>query len=240
MMRSPRPKHHSIAASIGAICIALLGFGCFAVSLPLTQPVAAQSTTEPNAGGPTAQPKRHFRVERPADLSNADALTVYTQVLEEMAGGYRLSGLPAAGDYRRWQRYNTVPYRSATHGERFVSNYANTLGRDYGKFEDFGALPTGAILAKDSFAVTASGDVFAGPLFLMEKMPAGFDRPGRDWRYSMIMPDGSVFGTTKGQGDEKVAFCVTCHQAAGDENDHLFFIPETFRRKVLRVQPASQ
>ena len=239
MMRSPRAKPFPETVSAGLL-IALLGFCVFAGSLSSVQPAAAQSTTEPSAGGQTAQPKRHFRVERPADLSNAEALTVYTQVLDEMAGGYRLSGLPSAGDYRRWQRYNTVPYRSATHGERFVSNYANALGRDYGRFEDFGALPTGAILAKDSFAVTARGDVFAGPLFLMEKMPTGFDPAARDWRYSMIMPDGSVFGISKGQGREKVAFCVTCHQAAGDENDHLFFIPEPFRRKVQRVQPASQ
>ena len=38
------------------------------------------------------------------------------------------------------------------------------------------------------------------PLFLMEKMPAGFSYVTGDWRYIMIMPDGSLFGETRGDG----------------------------------------
>ena len=98
-------------------------------------------------------------------------------------------------------------------------------------------MPEGTVMAKDSFAVTTDGDVFAGPLFLMEKMAEGFNPAGRDWRYSMIMPDGSLFGVTKGLRSEKVAFCITCHQAAGEAADHLFYIPEDYRRRALKLEP---
>jgi hypothetical protein len=69
-------------------------------------------------------------------------------------------------------------------------------------------LPAGSVVAKDSFAVTAAGDVFAGPLFIMEKMSQGFNAASRDWRYTMIMPDGSVFGVTNGRvrRDQRAGF----------------------------------
>jgi hypothetical protein len=46
----------------------------------------------------------------------------------------------------------------------------------------------------------------------------------------MIMPDGSFFGVTGGVASERVQFCVTCHKASGDASDHLFFVPEEFRK----------
>ncbi len=49
----------------------------------------------------------------------------------------------------------------------------------------------------------------------------------------MLRPDGSLFGTTNGEGSERVEFCVTCHKLAGRENDDLFYIPEKFRVKFL-------
>jgi len=72
--------------------------------------------------------------------------------------------------------------------------------------------------------------VAPGPLFLMEKMPAGFNYVSGDWRYTMIMPDGRIFGVTKGENAERVEYCITCHLARED-NDHLFFVPEAFRVK---------
>lgn len=174
-------------------------------------------------------PSGHFTVERPADLDADEALDIYKRLLDDMVAIYALAGDPAAPAYRNWRRFNTKPYRSATHGDRFVNNYANGIGRDYGLFEDAGTMPVGTVLAKDAFAVTEQGEVYVGPLFLMEKMPAGFHPGSRDWRYSMIMPDGSVFGVTNGDKSEAVEFCITCHVAAGDEVDHLFFVPEEFR-----------
>lgn len=195
-------------------------YAIFALAL-----VAAVHPLGAQEGGPT----KHFSVDNPADLSDTDAEDIYRRLTGPLRRGYALADHPVARAYQSWSRYNTTPYRSETHGERFVNNYANGLARAYGSFEEAGPLPSGSIVAKDSFAVTAAGDVFAGPLFIMEKMPQGFNAASRDWRYSMIMPDGSVFGVTKGQDSHKVQFCITCHARAGDDNDHLFFLPEAYR-----------
>jgi hypothetical protein len=186
-----------------------------------------------------ARPKRHFRVERPASLDDSTALVVYAEILDDMVRGYALSRNATARDYRKWRRYNWAPYRSATHGERFVNNYGNAIGKDYGRFEQAGEMPVGTVLAKDSVAVTALGDVYPGPLFIMEKMPAGFDPGGGDWRYSMILPDGSYFGVTNGQQAERVEFCRSCHQAAGKERDFLFFVPEDNRFRAYRLEQLT-
>jgi hypothetical protein len=188
---------------------------------------ASQSEISPQ------KPTRHFRVERPASLTGADALTIYNRILDDMVAGYRLSAFPNAEKYRYWRRYNTVPYRSAQHGERYVNNYANDKADAYRHFEAAGEMPVGAVLVKDSFAVTKRGDVFSGPLFAMEKMPPGFNLSSRDWRYTMVMPDGSLFGATNGEGSARVEFCVSCHKLAGHERDHLFYVPEKYRVRFL-------
>lgn len=198
--------------------------------LILTMATGSGSAQEPVS---PAKPTRHFRVERPAALTGADALTIYNRILDDMVAGYRLSGVAYAEDYRLWRRYNTVPYRSAQHGERFVNNYGNTIAGDYGLFEAAGNLPPGSVLVKDSFAVTANGDVFSGPLFVMEKMSTGFNPESRNWRYVMYMPDGSLFGMTNGEGSERVEFCIACHKEAGHEHDHLFYVPENYRVRLL-------
>jgi hypothetical protein len=196
----------------------------------------------PGSNGPTpdfAQPTRHFRVPNPARLSDADALSIYDRIRDDMVAANRLSRDPVATQFSTWRRYNRVPYLSATHGQRYINNYANGKAEAYGQ-EDAGPMPAGAMLAKDSFTVTARGDVFTGPLFLMEKMAPGFSAETRDWRYTMIMPDGSLFGTTKGESSERVEFCVTCHATAGDAADHLFFVPERYRMRFLLLEQEYQ
>lgn len=173
-------------------------------------------------------PKTHFKVERPADMFPNTAETVYQNIRAEMAAGYALARMPDLRNYLSWRRFNMAPYRSATHGARYVNNYANRAGQAYGAFEQVGILPKGSILLKDSFTATADGGIYPGPMFVMEKMEAGFNSQSGDWRYSMIMPDGSLFGETKGVSAEAVQFCIGCH-ATRQRYDHLFFLPEEFR-----------
>ncbi len=195
-----------------------------AVSMFVSMPGRADDTP--------SSPVKHFNVRTPATLSPAEAEAIYRRVVEDMARAYTLSRDVIAERYQRWRRYNTSPYQSATHGNRYINSYANALARDYDRLSEVDELPVGAVLAKDSFAVTDQGDVFLGPLFLMEKMNKDFDSEGRDWRYSMIMPDGSYFGRTGGDAEEQVVFCRTCHEAAGDDNDYLFFVPKDFVREM--------
>lgn len=178
--------------------------------------------------GDPRKPRRHFRVKNSKKMTPEKAQAIYDQMRKTMASGYAFSKHPVASAYQTWRRFNTTPYNSATHGQRHVNNYANTIGKAYGMFENAGPLPVGSVIAKDSFTVNEEGATSAGPLFIMEKMAQGFNYVSGDWRYTMIMPDGSIFGQTKGENSEGVKFCISCHLAA-EQNDHLHFMPKEVR-----------
>jgi hypothetical protein len=146
-----------------------------------------------------------------------------------MKAAYAKSGLNVAVVYPNWKRYSKVAYQSSTHGNRFAQNYANAAGKAYGKYEKSGKMASGAYLAKDSFTVTKKGQIGVGPLFLMRKMPKGWNKATLDWKYAMVMPNGSYFGETKGKNSAKIKFCGDCHNAAA-EQDGMFFLPEEYRR----------
>ena len=76
-----------------------------------------------------------------------------------------------------------------------------------------------------------NGSTPLGPLFIMEKMEAGFNSDSDDWRYTMILPNGSIFGTTGGNNSSKVGFCVDCHQSVTPDQDHAMLVPDEFRVK---------
>ncbi len=161
-------------------------------------------------------------------LTDVESAKAYGCLLKELRAAYAKSGHGAAKAYARWKRYNTVSYVSETHGNRYVNNYANAKAKAYIRFEKLKRLPAGSVLAKDSFQVKAGGKLAYGPLFLMTKMGRGWSKASDDWKYAMIMPDGTVFGTTKGKGADKVKFCAQCHMLAA-EKDSLFFLPKKYR-----------
>ena len=222
-----------IAASVLVMAVVAGGVAAW---LWLWAPKVEPVSLEPPAFPEVARPTRHFKVQRPAELADADALIIYDRIAEQMVANYRKSKNSYAEVYRTWRRYNTTPYLSATHGNRYVNNYANARAVAYEKAEQAGTLPEGSVLAKDSFEVTDRGDVLTGPLTLMEKMQLGFNPEGRDWRYTMIAPDGSLFGTTKGENSKRVEFCMDCHIAAGDDQDHLFFVRKQYRMQYLNLK----
>jgi len=165
-------------------------------------------------------------------LTTAEANAVYDCLKGEMKTAYAKSGNLWAKWYAQWAKFSTQPYASATHGSRFVHNYASKKAAGpYGKFEKVGTMTRGGVLAKDSFTVTPDGKVSVGPLFLMEKMNAGFMKASNDWRYTLIMPNGQVVGTTRGKGSKNVQFCISCHQAVAEEQDAMLLIPEEYRAK---------
>ena len=192
-------------------------------------PCAAKNPCNPCAAKNPCNPCNPCAAGGGAELSNAEAAKAYDCVINKMRTAYGKSGNAVAAGYQGWQRYSKVSFQSATHGGRYVQNYANAKGRAYGAFEKSGTMPAGAILAKDSFAVSGTGHVAPGPLFVMEKMRAGFNPDGGDWKYTMIMPNGSVFGETKGKNSAGMQFCIECHIAVGADQDSMFFLPEEFR-----------
>ena len=148
-----------------------------------------------------------------------------------MKAAYAKAGWKSVKGYQSWYNAATGPYPSGTHGGRYVNNYADDHGDyRYKKFEESGTMPFGSVLAKDSFQVSGNGKVSVGPLFVMEKMGDGFNANTGNWRYVMIMPNGSVFGATNGKNSKGVAFCAECHNAVGEDQDYMFFLPEENRR----------
>jgi hypothetical protein len=150
-------------------------------------------------------------------------------LLNELKAAYAKSGNDIAVSYASWPRYSKQSYLSDTHGGRYVQNYANAKARAYGAYENAGPMPSGAVLAKNSFGVKPNGRISVGPLFLMEKMNVGFNADSGNWRYTMIMPNGSVFGTTGGAGGAKMQFCADCHLSLAPDSDSMLFMPEEYR-----------
>lgn len=196
-----------------------------------SDPTAAETREEIEMSpisGPQDRPRRHFRLRFPAKLTPSAAAEYYDIIRGAMLEGYGRSGLDAAQNYQSWRRYNRAPYPSAAHGNHYLNNYANDTAAAYGAFDEAGELPVGSVIAKDSFAVTETGGILLGSLAIMEKMPAGFNYVSGDWRYTLVQPDGTVLGRTKGEGAERVQYCITCHLAR-ERQDHLYFIPERYR-----------
>jgi len=163
------------------------------------------------------------------ELSDHEAAALFHCLMEEMREAYGKSGHPDATAWAEWSLYSTAPYLSGTHGERLVHNYANAAAANYGRFEEAGTFTPGAKLAKPSISVTADGKGVVGPLFLMEKMPAGFRADSDDWRYTMIMADGALAGTTNGAGAQNVEFCIACHKVVTPELDNVLLLPFEYR-----------
>ncbi|KUJ79133.1 cytochrome P460 family protein [Ruegeria profundi] len=180
-----------------------------------------------NAVAQSAGENAHIAIENPAELSKDEALRIYQSLQKRMARGYGAAHLDQLLNYQNWPLFNDAPYISATHGKRFVNSYANRMAHNYGTLEAGEKLPLGSVLAKDSVTVTDEGNVHPGALFVMEKLAPGASPDTADWRYIMVLPDGSLFGDTMGDRASSVAYCHSCHEMVADR-DYTFFVPEEF------------
>jgi hypothetical protein len=176
------------------------------------------------------RPSGHFRLANPATLSKQDAERAYAGVSDVMARAYARSSEPAAARYRHWQRLNDAPYLSGPHGDRYANSYANdrAIVAGYGSATAGIVMPPGAIIAKDSFTAKQDGGVFPGALFMMEKLEAGRSPATNDWRYVLVLPDGSVFGDSRTETAPRVDFCHACHRQQTD-TDYVFGVPAAYR-----------
>ncbi len=170
----------------------------------------------------------HIAIENPAELSKDEANAVYKSLAKRMARGYAAAQLDLLRNYQSWPLFNDAPYISATHGQRFVNSYANRMAHNYGTLQEGEVLPVGSVLAKDSMTVTDEGKVFPGAMFVMEKLAPGTDPDMADWRYIMVLPDGSLFGDTMGFRAKAVAYCHDCHEQVA-ERDYTFYVPEEYQ-----------
>jgi hypothetical protein len=216
-----------LAVTVVVLCL-LTGFGLLLTTEAASEAEKNADIEMSNISGEVNKPRRHFRVRNPADLKPKEATEIYNIIVSALKAGYGRSGHPVAETYQGWKQYNTAPYLSISHGNHYLNNYANSTAKAYGAFEDAGTMPVGSIIAKDSFTVTTSRGIVLGPLFISEKMPSGFNYVTGDWKYTEILPDGTVLGETNGEGAERVEYCIACHLAA-EKQDHLYFVPKKYR-----------
>lgn len=162
-------------------------------------------------------------------LTAAEARTVYDCLKGGLQAGYSKSGNRYAAAFGSWKAYNNRPFTSGSHGGRLVNSYANAKAASYGRFEKAGRMRQGGVLTKDSFSVNAKGQAGPGPLFLMEKMRAGFNNASGDWRYTLVMPNGQVVGVTNGRGSARVKFCYQCHMSVAEDQDSMMLMPDEVR-----------
>ncbi len=176
------------------------------------------------SGSDAEEPHEHFAIADAAKLDKGAASVAYHSLVDLMLRGYAVSAEPAARRYMSWRRFNDAPYPSAAHGNRYVNNYANAKAAAAGYGRSGSRMPRGAIVVKDSFTASERGHLWPGALFIMEKLADASSPQTADWRYVMIMPDGSTFGNSQVDAT-KMAFCHVCH-AARASDDYLFFVPE--------------
>jgi len=170
----------------------------------------------------------HLAVKNPAQLTPDEANTIYDGLKSELAERYALSGEDSIVGYQSWKLYNIAPYLSSTHGRRYINSYANDLGKDYGNLASEETYPEGTVFAKDSMTVTETRDVFPAALFVMEKLKAGTSPEFADWRYYMVLPDGSVFADSTGNSPDGAVYCHECHSVVAEE-DYVFFVLKKHR-----------
>ncbi|WP_305988249.1 cytochrome P460 family protein [Roseibium sp. MMSF_3544] len=170
----------------------------------------------------------HIAIENPAELSKDEARKIYSDLRNRMASLYAMSDMAEIRNYQSWKLFNDAPFISATHGQRYVNNYANAIAVNYAILKEGEKLPVGSVLAKDSITVTGDGRVFPGAMFGMEKLPEGTSPKTADWRYFMVIPDGSIYGDTTGENPDLMTYCHECHLAVEDR-DFTFFVPEEYR-----------
>ncbi len=171
---------------------------------------------------------RHVQVTNPARLSTSETERIYNEIKTEQFAAFARSGVRTARLFPDWKRYNTSPYLSSTHGNRFINNYANGLAKGYDAMTAETDMPAGAAFAKDSFIVQSDGTVLPGRLFIMEKLDVGQSPETGDWRYLFIETDGTVIGDSHGRSPARAAFCHTCHKIRSNR-DFLFFVPPGYR-----------
>jgi hypothetical protein len=189
--------------------------GLAAATTAQATPCAAKAAANPCGAAPAVQ------------LTPVQARRAYECLLPEMLAASAESGDPVAKAYAEWPRFSAQRCQSASHGQRYVQNDADPKNAQrYGRFEKAGRFPPGAVTAEDSFVAHPDGGLEVGPLFIMEKLPAGPSPTTFDWAYGMINPDGSVAEDTN-----VPSFCAGCHGLSADSRDSLYFVPPDFRRR---------
>ncbi len=147
------------------------------------------------------------------ELTFEEAQAVYDCIADSLHAGYMQGDkhwIPPefVADYRGWTPVNTMPANPGFHGGRFLLTWVSEPGaEEYLKYKEEDVnIPSGTVIAKESFSVTDAGKVEKGPLFIMQKVEAGISPETDDWYYMMVAPNGAP------QAVPVITACSECHQ----------------------------
>jgi len=173
-------------------------------------------------------------------LSEKEATTAWSCLTKDgLADEFSTSPELAAAAYKDWQLYSRIPYQSA-HVNRFaddealqaiyVLNFGNRAAAPYGRYEAFGKIPAGAVLAKYSMVLSGEGGVVElAPVYSMRKVASGKSPGTRGWVYGMHLPAAVRNGARAGDFDFTQHDCAACHMEYGKGTDSMLFMPEEVR-----------
>ena len=74
-------------------------------------------------GAEQTRQNAHIKIKDPLQLTPEKAEEKYRSIIESLQKMYAISKDPSAKNYLRWERSNSAPYLSGTHGNRYVNNY---------------------------------------------------------------------------------------------------------------------
>lgn len=163
------------------------------------------------------------------DLTPQEAHEVYRCLGDQLYIGYntgdkRWVDAGTVKNYRYWTPASNWPAAPGFHSDRFLYTYVNKAGADtYTDYPEGVRMPTGTILAKESFSVDDDGKAKPGPLFIMEKVAEGKSPKTNDWYYTAVAANGTPMGVNV------FTACNECHSGFA-ETDFLGYPVEEVRR----------
>lgn len=120
-------------------------------------PCAAKTPDNPCAA---ANPCNPCAAGEAVDITAAEARAAYACLVDEMRAAYAKAGLQGVAGYTKWANAAAAPYQAATHGNRYVNNFVNRTGAErYLRYEEGAPMPSGTVVAKDSFVANPDGSV---------------------------------------------------------------------------------
>lgn len=163
------------------------------------------------------------------ELTYEEAAAIYACNQDELLAGYQIGDkrwVPAdfVNDYRDWTSASTLPANPGFHGERYLLTFVNETGAaEYLRYADErGPMPTGTVIAKESFGIAEDGTFEPGPLFFMQKAEPGASPRTSDWYYMAVAANGTPMGVNV------FTACNECH-ANFAESDQLGYPVEEAR-----------
>ncbi len=113
-------------------------------------------------------------------------------------------------EYKSYEKINNDLKLSSAHGGKYVYTFINNIGIDSFKNKTY-PYKEGTISVKESY--TDSQGKNPDNLYVMKKMPKGYDSENNDWYYAILDKNGK---TTQEAG--KISSCINCHKISKDKD----------------------